>query len=152
MSPPIILYRIGNFFLKKKIPIIPKLISWLNRFLFSVWLPSSAKIGKNFTLGYWGLGVIIHSNAEIGDNCQINQNVTIGRNFGDRMVPIIMDNVYVGAGSVLFGEITIGKNVIIGANSLINKSIKENLIVAGNPFRIIGSTSGKNFREMDCEN
>ena len=69
-------------------PFVGKFISYLNRLLFSIWLPSSAKIGKNFTLGYWGLGIVIHSNSIIGNNCQINQNVTIGRNFGDKKAQI----------------------------------------------------------------
>jgi serine O-acetyltransferase len=112
-------------------------------------LPSSAIIGKNFKVGYWGLGIVIHSNSKIGNNCQINQNVTIGRNFGDKDVPIIGDNVYVGAGSVIFGEITIGNNVIIGANSVINKSIPSNSTAVGNPYRIIQENRKKKYYEFE---
>ena len=52
-------------------------------------------------------------------------------------MPIIGNNVYVGAGSVIFGEIYIGDNVIIGANSVVNKNVPENSTVAGNPFVIL---------------
>ncbi|MFT4800282.1 MAG: serine O-acetyltransferase [Flavobacteriaceae bacterium] len=150
MIPPnIIIYRIGNFFYRNNIYIIPKFLTLLNRFLFSVWIPSSIKIGKNFKMGYWGLGTVLHSHIVIGQNCHINQNVTVGRNFGDKKVPIIGDNVYIGAGSVIFGEITIGDNVIIGSNSVINKSIPENHIVAGNPFRILNSNSKNKYWEID---
>lgn len=149
MSPSVIVYRIGNWFYQNKMSIISKAFSYLNRILFSVWLPSSAIIGKNFKIGYWGLGVVIHSNTKIGNNCQINQNVTIGRNFGDKEVPVIGDNVYIGAGSVIFGEITIGDNVIIGANSLINKSIPSNCTVTGNPFKIIVENRIEKYYEMD---
>jgi serine O-acetyltransferase len=149
MSPPLILYRIGNFFHRKRIPLMGKMMSYLNRLLFSVWLPSSAKIGKNFTVGYWGLGIVIHSNLVIGDNCQINQNVTLGRNFGDEKVPIIGNDVYIGAGSVVFGEITIGNNVIIGSNSLINRSIPDNCTAVGNPFKIIVYGRKEKYFEMD---
>lgn len=137
MSPPVILYRISRFFYKSRARIFSKLISWLNRFLFSVWVPGSAAIGKNFTLGYWGLGIVIHSDTVIGNNCTIAQNVTIGRNFKDKRVPVIGDNVYIGAGSVIFGEITIGDNVIIGANSVISSDLPPGVIVAGNPAKII---------------
>jgi len=137
MSPPVVLYRIGNWFYSIKLNQIGLVFSYLNRLVFSVWLPSSAKIGKNFTLGYMGLGTVIHSNTKIGDNCLIAQNVTIGRNFGDKKVPVIGNNVYIGAGSVVFGEITIGNNVIIGSNSVINKSVPNNAVVVGNPGRII---------------
>ena len=113
-----------------------------------MWLPSSASIGKNFTVGYWGLGVVIHSNTKIGHNVTIAQNVTIGRNFGDKNVPTIGNDVYVGAGSVIFGEITIGNNVIIGSNSLINKSISDNCTVVGNPFKIISSNRKERYYDI----
>lgn len=114
LPPPIILYRISNFFYRKGFHRISQLVSLTNRMFFRCWIPGSAKIGKNFNIGYGGIGLIIHSNANIGDNCLIAQNVTIGRNFGDRDVPIIGDDVYVGTGSVVFGEIKIGNNIIIG--------------------------------------
>lgn len=147
-SPPIALYRVGHFFHKNRLRPIGKLISYLNRFLFSVWIPSSAEIGPNFTLGYWGLGVVIHSRTKIGKNCLVAQNVTIGRNFGDQEVPIIGDDCYIGAGSVVFGNISIGNNCIIGSNSLINKSIPDNTTVVGNPFRIIRENRIEKWYEL----
>jgi len=137
MTPPILIYRFGHFIHNLGLVRTAKVISWFNRFLFAVWIPSSAKIGKNFKLGYWGLGVVIHSNSIIGDNCVIAQNVTIGRKNGDKAVPIIGNNVYVATGTVIFGEITVGYNVIIGANSVVNRSIPSNSVVAGNPARVI---------------
>jgi len=145
----IFIYRIGNWFHRNKLEIIGKFFSYFNRMIFSVWLPSSATIGKNFTIGYGGLGVVIHSKTIIGDNSQINQNVTIGRNFGDKYVPVIGDDVYIGAGSVVFGEIKIGNNVIIGANTIINKDIADNCTVVGNPMRVIESNRQQKYYELD---
>jgi|SRR5690554_308029 len=149
MNPVVKLYRLGNFFHRNKLSFIGKFISYFNRLLFSVWLPSSASIGKNFTVGYWGLGIVIHSNTVIGDNCQINQNVTIGRNFGDKLVPVIGNDVYIGAGSVVFGEIKIGNNVIIGSNSLINKDVPDNCTVVGNPMKIIQTNRVSKYYELN---
>lgn len=149
MSPSIILYRISNFFYVRNFKLISLILSWSNRFFFSVWIPGSATIGKNFSLGYWGLGVVIHSNATIGDNVLIGQNVTIGRNLGDRLVPTIGNDVYVGAGTVIFGEITIGDNVIIGSNSVINKNVESNNTVAGNPFKVLQTNRNKTYKELD---
>lgn len=149
MNPPVILYRIGHFFYKIKMPFLGKIISYINRLIFSVWLPSSAKIGKNFTVGYWGLGIVIHSNTLIGNNCQINQNVTIGRNFGDKKVPIIGNDVYIVAGSVVFGEIKVGNNVIIGSNSLVNKDIPDNCTVVGNPMKIIQTNRFSKYYQLN---
>ena len=78
MSPTIRIYRIGNWFYRKKLKRIAKVFSCINRFFFSAWIPSSVSAGKNFTIGYWGLGIVIHSNTKIGDNVTIAQNVTKG--------------------------------------------------------------------------
>lgn len=145
------LYRIGNLLHRKSWFRLAKLVSYLNRFLFAVWLPSSAKIGRNFKLGYGGLGVVIHKDAIIGNNVLIAQNVTIGRNFGDKKVPVIGNDVYIGTGSVIFGEITIGNNVIIGSNTLVNKSIPDNTTVVGNPMKIIQSNRIKKYYELDTK-
>lgn len=149
MSPEVGIYRIGNFLYRVKFPVLPKLFSLFNRLIFSVWLPSSAVVGKSFTLGYWGLGVVIHSNCVIGDRVRICQNVTIGRNFGDKKVPVIGNDVYIGAGSVIFGEIEIGDNVIVGSNSVVNKSVPPNSTVAGNPMRIISHNRVLKYYELD---
>lgn len=149
MSLTVKLFRLGNFLHKKKLKPLGKLISYINRILFTVWLPSSASIGKNFKIGYGGMGVVIHHNSIIGDNVTIAQNVTVGRNFGDNYVPKIGNDVYIGAGSIVFGEIEIGNNVIIGSNSVINKSIPDNCTVVGNPFRIIQQNRKLKYYELD---
>jgi serine O-acetyltransferase len=151
MSPPIFIYRIGNFLYRKNLKRFSIVFSWINRLVFGVWLPSSAIIGKNFKLGYWGIGIVIHSNSVIGDNVTIGQNSTIGRNFGDKKVPVICNDVYIGAGSVIFGEITVGNNVIIGSNSVVNKSIPDNSTVAGNPFRVLKENRNKKYFELDSK-
>lgn len=148
--PAVFLYRFSNFiFYKLRLKVVSRLVDWINRILFSVWLPGSAVIGKNLTIGYFGLGLVVHSRCTIGENCQINQNVTIGRNFGDLKVPLIGDNVYIGAGSVVFGEIKIGDNVIIGANAVVNKSLPSNCIAAGNPVKIIKENTTMKYFELD---
>jgi serine O-acetyltransferase len=85
-------------------------------------------------------GIFI-SNAVIGKNCNIYQDVTIGdkklKEFDSS--PIIGDNVTIYAGAKIVGKVTIGNNVIIGTNSVVTKSFGDNLIVAGNPARVIGS-------------
>ena len=149
LPPPLIIYKISNYLHNKKLRRLSKIVSLSNRFFFRCWIPGSASIGKNFKIGYWGIGLIIHSNTVIGDNCLIAQNVTIGRNFGDLNVPVIGDDVYVGTGSVVFGEIRIGNNVIIGANTVVNKDIPDNCTVVGNPMRIIAVDRDVKYYEID---
>lgn len=146
---PIFYYRISHFLYCHKLKKLSKVVDWSNRLFHACWIPGSATIGRGTRLGYWGAGTVIHSNAIIGKNCMIAQGVTIGRNFGDKKVPIIGDDVYVGPGSKIFGEITIGNNVIIGANSVVNKSVTDNSTVAGTPFRILKENREEKWYEID---
>jgi serine O-acetyltransferase len=64
------------------------------------------------------------------------------------MFLIIGDDVYIGTGSVLFGEIIIGNNVIIGSNTLVNKNIPDNCTIVGNPCRIIEENRKVKYYEI----
>ncbi|WP_020568304.1 serine O-acetyltransferase [Neolewinella persica] len=147
-SPAIQLFRCSQFFYRRGFRRTSYLVNVVNRLFFSAWLPGSARVGEGLIVGYWGLGIVIHNNTVIGKNCWICQNVTIGRNFSDRQVPHIGDNVYIGAGSVLFGEITVGDNVFIGSNCVVNSSIPDNCTVVGNPMRIVSTNNSKNHIEL----
>jgi len=73
---------------------------------------------------------------KIGENCWVNPSVTIGYK-NEKGIPIIGNNVYIGAGAKILGPLTIGDNVIIGANAVVTKSVPSNCTVAGVPARII---------------
>lgn len=80
-------------------------------------------------------GIIVHYDAKFGKNCIILHQVTIaGKDDG---APIIGDNVLIGAGAKLIGNIKIGNNVKIGANAVVTKDIPDNAVVVGIPAKII---------------
>lgn len=86
-----------------------------------------------------GGGLVIHANAVIGENCEIMQGVTIGNNAlkSREEVAVIGNNVTLCAGSKVIGHVTVGDNVVVGANSVVVKDIPKNAIVGGIPAKII---------------
>lgn len=103
----------------------------------------SYKLGFTVYKNNFGPGVcfchygtlVVNKDARIGRNCRIHVGVNIGSVKGG--APQIGDNVYIGPGAKLFGPITIGNNVSIGANAVVNKSFPDNCVVAGIPAKII---------------
>jgi serine O-acetyltransferase len=93
--------------------------------------------GKGLAVLHYG-SIVINANARLGKNCMIHSCVNIGTNGGSSKAPIIGNNVFIGPGAKIYGEITIADNVSIGANAVVNKSILEkNAVVAGVPAKII---------------
>lgn len=86
------------------------------------------------------MGIVIGCFVQAGRNLEVFQNVTIGSNRKEkdgRVMPLIGDNVSIGSGAVVVGPIVIGNNVLIGANSYVDKDLPDNAVVAGIPAKII---------------
>lgn len=107
------------------------------RIVYCCDIPSETKIGKDVRFPHNALGVVIHPEAIIGDNCCIGQNVTIGGRSGIQKVPVIGDNVLIGANAVLLGPVTIGDGAQIGAGSVVVHDVPANGVVVGNPAKVI---------------
>ena len=131
-------YKQARWLYLHHIPCLPKLLELLIFLIYNSKIPYQAEIGEGTYFGYGGIGVVIHRNVKIGRNCVVAQQVTLGggntRYLG---VPTIGDNVYMAKGSIIYGGITIGNNVIIGANAVVNKPVPDNAIVAGVPAKIL---------------
>ena len=80
-------------------------------------------------------GIVISPLSYIGHNCVIRQQVTIAEKNGK--APKIGNNVVIGAGAKILGDIVIGDNVVIGANAVVTKSFESNLVIAGVPAKVI---------------
>ena len=84
------------------------------------------------------IGIVIGNGVKIGKNVTLFQNVTLGTaNTGINSYPEIGCNTIIYAGSVVIGDIKIGKNCIIGANSVVTNSIPDNSVAIGSPARVI---------------
>lgn len=138
----ITLYRVGRWLHERGVPVAPALLRRLTLYLHSSYLPPEAQIGEGTTLGYGGIGVVIHKDARIGKNCLISQQVTIGGRSKIEGAPVIGDSVRIGAGAKILGAITVSDHAVIGANAVVLKDVPRGAVVAGVPAREIGGRRG----------
>lgn len=127
-------HKISRFFYKRKMFFLARLISEHAKRRTGIEIHPGAKIGKNLFIDH-GNGVVIGETTIIGNNVIIFHGVTLGgrgNNKGKRH-PTIEDNVYIGCGAKILGNIIIGKNSKIGANSVILKDVNPNSTVVGIP-------------------
>lgn len=134
----IIMHRVAHFFYKKRAFVLARLISHVSRFLTGIEIHPGAKIGAGVFIDH-GMGVVIGETAEVGDNVTIYQGVTLGgtgKEKGKRH-PTIHDNVILGVGSKVLGNIVVGRNSRIGAGAVVIKNVPPNCTVVGIPGRVV---------------
>ncbi|HET8885514.1 MAG TPA: serine acetyltransferase [Salinimicrobium sp.] len=110
---------------------------------YVVEIPHATKIGKGLFMTHFQ-GIIFNQSAIIGENCNISQGVTIGRESRGKRKgsPTLGNRVMVGANSVVVGNIKIGDNVLIGPCTFVNFDVPSNSVVLGSPGKIISSEKG----------
>jgi len=125
------MYQTNHFFLAR-------LISQFSRFLTGIEIHPGAQIGKNFFIDH-GMGIVIGETAEIGNNVMLFHGVTLGGTGKDKgkRHPTVEDNVMIGAGTIVLGPVTIGKDSKIGAGSVVIQDIPENVTAVGSPVMIV---------------
>lgn len=131
-------YKISHFLYKRKRFLIARLISEKAKRKTGIEIHPGATIGKNLFIDH-GIGVVIGETCVIGDNVTLFHGVTLGgtgKEKGKRH-PTIGNNVFIGSGAKILGNIMIGNNVKIGANSVILESVPDNVTVVGIPGKII---------------
>ncbi|MCB4745836.1 MAG: serine O-acetyltransferase [Sulfurovum sp.] len=141
----LLFYRIAHWFYQKGLRFIPRLISALGMFLTMVDIHPAAKFGRRVFIDH-GVGVVIGETTIIGNDVLIYQQVTLGgvsTNQGKRH-PTIENNVVLGAGAKILGNITIGENSKVGANSVVVKDVPSNSTAIGIPARVLKRGHDKN--------
>ena len=134
----LILHRIAHKLRYWGLPVIPRMISYISRIITGIEIHPGARIGRKFFIDH-GMGVVIGETTYIGDNVLIYQGVTLGgtgKEHGKRH-PTLGDNVIVGAGAKILGNLTIGENSRIGAGSVVVENVPENSTVVGIPGRVV---------------
>lgn len=137
----VINYRAAHYLYKKRFFFLARLISQISRFFTGIEIHPGATIGKRNLFDH-GMGIVIGETAVIGNDCTIYHGVTLGGIAGitgknKKRHPTIGNNVSVGTGAKILGNITIGNNAKIGANSVVLKDVPNNAVAVGIPARII---------------
>lgn len=130
----LVFHKIAHFLYNIHLFFIARLISQFARFITGIEIHPGATIGKRLFIDH-GMGIVIGETAIIGDDCTIYHQVTLGGTGKERKKrhPTIGNNVMIGCGSKVLGNITIGDNVKIGANSVVLKDVESNTTVVGIP-------------------
>lgn len=123
------------------VPILPRVCYAMNRILFATVVPPAVRMGKDVLLGYKGLGIVIHRRAVIGNRVNVGANVTIGGRGSYVGVPVIEDDVLIGAGAKILGPVHVGRGARIGANAVVLHDVPPGVTVVGIPARILQSNT-----------
>jgi serine O-acetyltransferase len=130
-------FRLAHFFFKRRLFFLARLISQWARFFTGIEIHPGAQIGRRLFIDH-GMGVVIGETAVIGDNVLLYQGVTLGGTglAQGKRHPTVENNVVIGAGAKVLGNITIGNNSYIGANAVVIHDVPPNSTVVGVPGRI----------------
>ncbi|HET9408487.1 MAG TPA: serine O-acetyltransferase [Candidatus Sulfotelmatobacter sp.] len=131
-------YRVNHWFWNHGMFLLGRFLSQIARFLTGIEIHPGAKIGRRLFIDH-GLGVVIGETTIVGDDVTLYQGVTLGGTGKERgkRHPTIEDNVVIGGGAKVLGNITIGQNCRIGAGSVVLRTVPEHSTVVGVPAHII---------------
>lgn len=136
----LLIYRFGRWRYGVRPNLLRKLFSFIYKLLYKfvqiitgIELPCEVPIGKNFVIEHSG-GIVVSGFASFGDNCRIRNGVVVGLSrVTDPCAPQFGNNVDIGAGAKVLGNIRIGNNVLIGANAVVLTDVPDNCIAVGVP-------------------
>ncbi|MFC1548394.1 serine O-acetyltransferase EpsC [Candidatus Omnitrophota bacterium] len=133
----LVFYKVSRGLKGMGIPILPRYISQLTKWVTGIEIHPGATIGKGLFIDH-GMGVVIGETSVIGNNVTLFQGVTLGgtgKEKGKRH-PNIGDNVVVGAGAKILGNITVGNDTLVGANAVVIRDVPPESTVVGIPGRV----------------
>jgi len=137
----VVSYRLRHWMHARHIPFIHVVIGYLTEVVTAVEIPANVKIGKGLVI-YHGGPVTINGSACLGERIGLRPGVVIGSNNEGDGAPTLGNNVDVGVGAKLIGNIEVGENSKIGANAVVTKSFPQNSVLVGIPARNIAKDPG----------
>lgn len=136
-----IAHMFSHFLYKKKLFFLARLISQLARFFTGIEIHPGATLGAGILIDH-GMGVVIGETAQIGNRVTIYHGTTLGgtgKDKGRKRHPTVGDNVVIGAGAKVLGNINIGSNSKIGSNSVVINDVPKGATVVGIPGKVVKS-------------
>jgi serine O-acetyltransferase len=145
----LILHRLAHRLSQANVPLVPRLISHLNRFVTGIEIHPSARIGRGCFIDH-GMGLVIGETSEVGDGVTLHQGVTLGgtgKEKGKRH-PTLGNYVMVGVGSKILGAVTVGDYARIGAGAVVLKDVPAHSTAVGVPAKVVTyrAPDGSNLR------
>jgi serine O-acetyltransferase len=136
----LLVYRFGRWRYTVRPTLLRKFLSLIYKVLFKVVqvaagieLPCEVAIGRNLVIDHFG-GIVVSGYARFGDDCRIRNGVVVGlKNVREPCAPQIGNNVDIGAGAKILGNIRIGNNVTIGANAVVLCDVPDDSLAVGVP-------------------
>lgn len=132
------LHRLAQAAHRLGVPFVPRALRKLIQLATCSYIGTEAQIGEGTELAYGGLGIVIHPATRIGRNVLVGPHVTIGGRSTSKGAPVIEDEVKIGAGACLLGDIRVGRGAQVGANAVVTHDVAPYTVVAGVPAREIG--------------
>ena len=147
-----ILYRVAHKLWCNNYFVLGRLVSHFARWLTGIEIHPAAKIGRHFFIDH-GMGVVIGETAEVGDNVMLYHQVTLGGTSLHKVKrhPTIKDNVIIGAGAKILGNITIGENSKVGSGSVVVNDVPPNSVVVGIPGKVVKKDVPLSDKSIDVD-
>jgi len=134
----VLLHRVAHRLYRMRLRLLARITSQIARGLTGIEIHPGATIGRRFFIDH-GMGVVIGETTQIGDDVLLYQDVTLGGTGNERgkRHPTIGNNVVIGTGAKVLGNIAIGNHVRIGAGSVVIRPVPDNSTVVGVPGRVV---------------
>ncbi|MEJ1237899.1 serine acetyltransferase [Chryseolinea sp. T2] len=128
------------------IGIVARLMYKCTSIRFGLQIPHRVRIAPGLYIGHYG-NIVVNMGVQIGKNCNIAQGVTIGSTSRGKKkgTPVIGDRVWIGANSVIVGNITIGNDALIAPLSFVNFDVPPHALVMGNPAKVINMSGSEGY-------
>ncbi|BDG07111.1 serine O-acetyltransferase [Anaeromyxobacter paludicola] len=133
------LQRAAHYLHVRGVPLVPRVLKRAILHLYGSVLDPETEFGEGTVLGYGGLNMVIHPEARLGRRVLISHGVTIGGRAGMPGLPVIEDDVKIGAGAKILGPVRIGRGALIGANAVVVHDVRPNAVAVGIPAREVPS-------------